>query len=89
VKDRSKVEFTSENTVSFDLVTSDNKRYEKVYHLYGSIVPLESTFKILGTKLEMTLKKADGLGWPVLKADDPHTGEIIQAGNAGRFEGQR
>jgi hypothetical protein len=38
----------------------------------------------MGTKLELTLAKADGLGWPVLRSDDKHTGEIIQAGRAGR-----
>lgn len=51
--------------------------------LYAPIDPEKSAFKIMGTKLELTLVKADGRGWPVLKADDPHTGEIIQAGRAG------
>lgn len=67
------------------MVTTDNKSYVKTFDLYGPIIPEESTFKILGTKLEFTLKKADGQGWPVLKSDDPHTGEIIQAGRAGRL----
>lgn len=55
--------------------------------LYGSIETEKSVFKIMGTKLELNLAKADGSGWPVLKADDPHTGEIIQAGRAGRLAG--
>jgi hypothetical protein len=83
-KDKSTVNYASETTVELDLITSDNKRFKKTYELFGPIVPDKSTFKILGTKLELTLAKADGAGWPVLRAEDPHTGEIIQAGRAGR-----
>ena len=83
-KERSTVNFTSETSLDFDLITSDSKRFEKTFELYGPIIPEKSTFNILGTKLELSLAKADGAGWPVLKADDPQTGEIIQAGRAGR-----
>jgi hypothetical protein len=38
----------------------------------------------MGTKLELTLVKADGASWPVLRADEKLTGEIIQVGKAGR-----
>lgn len=84
-KERSKVEFADDGkTVDLDLHTSDKKRYQTPMELFGAIKPAESKFKIMGTKLELTLAKADGAGWPVLRADDPHTGEIIQAGRAGR-----
>jgi len=83
VKDRSKVSFPNGNTIDLDLHTSDNKLYNTSMELYGQIKPADSTYKILGTKLELTLAKADGQGWPVLKASDPHTGAIIQAGRAG------
>ena len=84
-KERSKVEFhESGSAVELDLHTSDAKTYQTRMELYGPIKPGESKFKIMGTKLELTLAKADGQGWPVLRADDPHTGEIIQAGRAGR-----
>jgi len=83
-KEKSTVKFTSETKLDLDLITSDSKRFEKTFELFGPIVPEKSSFKIMGTKLELSLQKADGLGWPVLKADDPHTGEIIQAGRAGR-----
>jgi hypothetical protein len=83
-KDRSKVDFTDANTVQLDLHTTDSKHYQTSVQLYGPIKPADSTFKIMGTKLELTLAKADGAGWPVLRADDPHSGEIIQAGRAGR-----
>lgn len=84
-KERSKVDFGEDGkTVELDLHTSDKKHYKRSIELFGSIEPRSSKFKIMGTKLELTLVKKDGMGWPVLKADDPHTGEIIQAGRAGR-----
>ncbi|EME87295.1 uncharacterized protein MYCFIDRAFT_126098 [Pseudocercospora fijiensis CIRAD86] len=84
-KDRSRVEFSDDGTrVNLDLHTSDKKHYASEMELFGPIKSGESKFKIMGTKLELTLAKADGRGWAVLRADDPHTGEIIQAGRAGR-----
>jgi len=83
-KDKSTIKFSSPTTVALDLRTSDNKVYTKDLDLYAPIIPEKSRFKIMGTKLELTLAKADGSGWPVLKADDPQTGSIIQAGRAGR-----
>jgi hypothetical protein len=69
--------------VSVDLVTADSKRYRADIPLYGHIIPGESKYKILGTKLELELRKKDRSGWPVLKATDRLTGEIIQSGRAG------
>ncbi|KAK5123243.1 hypothetical protein LTR85_003442 [Meristemomyces frigidus] len=83
-KERSKVEFKGNETVELDLHTNDNKRYKTSITTFAQIMPEKSSFKIMGTKLELTLAKATGSGWPVLRADDPHTGEIIQAGRAGR-----
>ncbi|TID21795.1 chord-domain-containing protein [Venturia nashicola] len=82
-KERSTVNFSSATTIDLDLKTSDNKRYATQMELYAPIDTEKSAFKMMGTKLEFTLVKADGRGWPVLKADDPHSGEIIQAGRAG------
>lgn len=69
--------------VKLDLRTTDSKRYQTELPLFASIKPDESKFRILGTKLELTLAKADGASWPVLRSDDKPTGEIIQAGRAG------
>lgn len=80
----SKVEFKNAQTVALDLHTADKKRYQTDMPLFGTIDTEKSSFKIMGTKLELTLAKADGAGWPVLRADDRLTGEIIQAGRAGR-----
>ncbi|KAL1302874.1 hypothetical protein AAFC00_003202 [Neodothiora populina] len=83
-KSKSKVEFSSPTAVSLDLRTTDKKRFEQEMPLFGAIVPEKSKFKIMGTKLELELAKADGAGWPVLRGDDRPTGEIIQTGKAGR-----
>ncbi|KAK3310421.1 HSP20-like chaperone [Chaetomium strumarium] len=85
-KDKAKVEFR-ERELDLDLPTSDTpvpKRYKAQVPLYGSIDPAKSTFKILGTKIEVSLAKADGSSWPVLRSDDRPTGEILQVGRAGR-----
>lgn len=72
------------NEIKLDLHTSDGKHYNDTLPLYGSVDPVKSAFKIMGTKLELTLVKTDGMGWPVLRADEKLTGEIIQSGRAGR-----
>lgn len=78
--------FASPTELSLDLPTTDvpPKRYKTVVRLFGSIDTDASSYKILGTKLEVSLAKADGSSWPVLRSEDPRTGEIIQVGKAGR-----
>jgi hypothetical protein len=85
-KDVAKVVFASPTELSLDLPTTDipPKRYKNVVRLFGPIDTEASSYKILGTKLEVTLAKADGSPWPVLRSEDPRTGEIIQVGKAGR-----
>lgn len=85
-KEAAKVEFRERELV-LDLPTTDApvpKRYKAQVPLYGAIDTAKSTFKILGTKLEVSLAKADGSSWPVLRSDDRLTGEILQIGRAGR-----
>jgi hypothetical protein len=85
VKDTAKVEF-QERGLNLDLTTSDPtpKHYAAEVPLYGPIDTEKSAFKILGSKLELTLVKADGASWPVLRGDEALTGEILQIGKAGR-----
>ena len=71
-------------TISLDLPTADQKRYEKELPLFGPINQAKSTYKIMGTKLELTLSKADGVSWPMLRSDEQRSSEIIQVGQAGR-----
>lgn len=79
------VKFEPQSLV-LDLSTTDAqpKRYKASVPLYGNIDTEKSAYKILGTKLEVTLSKADGASWPVLRSDDRVTGEILQVGRAGR-----
>lgn len=83
-KSHAKVKFTSPTTISLDLPTADQKRYEKEMPLFGPIDQAKSTYKVMGTKLELTLEKADGRSWPTLRSDEQRTHEIIQLGQAGR-----
>ncbi|EPS35327.1 hypothetical protein H072_11307 [Dactylellina haptotyla CBS 200.50] len=69
--------------VDVDLRTSDKKRHKTTIPLYATISPEESSYTVMGTKVEMRLKKADGTSWPTLRNDEA-TGEIIQIGNAPR-----
>ncbi|RMZ88409.1 hypothetical protein DV736_g4371, partial [Chaetothyriales sp. CBS 134916] len=83
-KDHATVAFTAKST-RLDLPTSDGKRFKKEIEWWGEIDPAKSQFKIMGTKLEMTLAKAgEVLSWPVLRVGDRETGERIQLGRAGR-----
>jgi hypothetical protein len=52
--------------------------------LYAAINTDESKYRVLGTKIEFTLAKADPYTWPVLRADEKPTGEMIQVGQASR-----
>ncbi|KAI9656734.1 MAG: hypothetical protein M1821_003373 [Bathelium mastoideum] len=83
-KDVSKISFTNPTTIDLDLHTSDNKSYKTSMPLFAPIDTEKSKYKIMGTKVEFELAKADGSGWPVLRADERLTGEIIQTGRAGR-----
>ncbi|KAK7742210.1 hypothetical protein SLS62_010761 [Diatrype stigma] len=74
-------------TLAVDLPTGDQplpKRYRADVPLFAPIDPEKSAYKVLGTKLEVTLVKADGASWPVLRSDERGTGEILQVGRAGR-----
>ena len=82
-KDQAKVDFAP-TSIDLDLPTTDNKRFKDCFPLFAPIYPAKSQFRVMGTKLELTLAKADGTSWPVLRSDDKWSGERIQIGNAGR-----
>ncbi|KKY23867.1 putative cord and cs domain protein [Phaeomoniella chlamydospora] len=81
---KAKVDFSSPNSIDVDLPTADDKRYATTIPLFGPIDTEASKYKIMGTKLEFSLIKADGASWPVFRSDDRLTGERIQVGKAGR-----
>ncbi|KAI5853121.1 HSP20-like chaperone [Morchella snyderi] len=62
-----------------DLPMPDSKRYKITFPLYGAIDPAACEYQVMGTKVELKLKKADGTSWPTLRSDEA-TGEIIQIG---------
>ena len=70
--------------IDLDLPTAEHKRYRTDIPLYGQIDTAQSKYKIMGTKLELTLVKLDGMSWPTLRSDEQRTSEIIQVGRAGK-----
>ncbi|KAI7870598.1 HSP20-like chaperone [Spinellus fusiger] len=65
-KEDTKVIF-HENTVAIDIKMKENKRYKKTMALFHTILPEQSKFTVLGTKLELTMKKTDGMSWASLE----------------------
>lgn len=55
-KEKAKIDL-KEKTMALDLPMPDKKRFNVEFPLYGPIVPAESSFMILGTKVELKLKK--------------------------------
>ncbi len=82
-REKARVEFEGQG-VRLDLPTAERKRYKEVVPLFAPIDVEKSSFKVMGTKLELTLVKGDGCSWPVLRSDERVTGEIIQVGKPGR-----
>jgi len=83
-KSRAKVDFSSPNTVELDLPTDDNKRYKTQIPLSGKVNTVESEFKIMSSKLELTLVKADGTSWRTLRSDEQGPSGFVQVGPAAR-----
>lgn len=55
-KEKAKIEFR-ERELEVDLPMPDRKRFKVTYPLYGKIDPEGCTFKVMGTKVEVNLKK--------------------------------
>ena len=64
-------------TIEFNF--DPGKRYSAVIPLYDEIDPNNSRFEVLSTKLEITMKKANGVSWPVLRPD-PNVTQNIKFG---------
>ena len=83
IKQQAKVEFSA-SSIALDLPTANSTRYKTELPLFAQINAAESTYKVMGTKLELSLVKLDGTSWPVLRSDERRTAEIIQVGRAAR-----
>ena len=81
---RARVDFSSPSTLDLDLPTSDNKRYVAQIPLFGKINTVQSNFKIMNSKLELTLVKTDGVSWGALRNDEQAARGIVQLGRAER-----
>ncbi|KIR69599.1 hypothetical protein I312_101731 [Cryptococcus bacillisporus CA1280] len=81
-KSRSTITFTPQ-TLSLDLSLPSNKRVIKTVTLYGPIDPELSSYRILGTKVEITLIKPKPASWPVLEL--PPAGTELPPGYALTF----
>lgn len=68
-KDRSVITFESER-IHLDLVLPDAKRFKKTLELYGPVKPEASSYKIYGTKVDLTLAKDDARSWSLLERSD-------------------
>nr|XP_019004853.1 uncharacterized protein I203_02981 [Kwoniella mangroviensis CBS 8507]OCF68314.1 hypothetical protein I203_02981 [Kwoniella mangroviensis CBS 8507] len=86
-KEKSIVRFESQS-LHLDLYLPSNKRVKKVLQLYGPINPETSTFRILGTKVDIVLQKPSAISWPLLELPPPGTelppGYALTFGVSGR-----
>ncbi|KWU46497.1 chord-domain-containing protein [Rhodotorula sp. JG-1b] len=76
-KETSAVKFEAE-AMHVDLILPARKRFTKSFPLYGPIDPAASTYKILGTKCEISLAKADARSWPSITTLDPELAKKFQ-----------
>ncbi|KAG0264735.1 hypothetical protein BG011_006165 [Mortierella polycephala] len=63
------VEF-KDREVSIDLRMPDGKRFKMVLPLFQPIEPAGSSFEVMGTKVEITMKKGNGISWATLEPSE-------------------
>lgn len=75
--DRSSLNVTfAPRQLDIDFIFDPQKRYSATIPLYDEIDPENSRYEVLSTKLEITMKKANGTSWPVLRPDPTVTERI-------------
>ncbi|RPA81650.1 chord-domain-containing protein [Ascobolus immersus RN42] len=77
-KEEAKVEILKDE-IRVDLPMDGGKRVREVIELYGIVDTEKSSWRVLGTKVEVVLKKGDEMSWSALRRGE-ETGEIIQVG---------
>ncbi|KAI8971605.1 chord-domain-containing protein [Mycotypha africana] len=65
-KENTKVEF-KEQSVDIDITMKGNKRYKKTIPLFMPIDISASKYEVLSTKIEINLKKTNGISWASLE----------------------
>ncbi|KAF9999591.1 hypothetical protein BGZ80_003468 [Entomortierella chlamydospora] len=63
------IEF-KEREVSIDLKMPDEKRFKLELPLFQPIEPAGSSFEVLGTKVEIVMKKGNGISWATLEPSE-------------------
>ncbi|KAF9915835.1 hypothetical protein BX616_005255 [Lobosporangium transversale] len=63
------IEF-KEREVNIDLKMPDEKRFKLNLPLFQPIDPSGSSFEVLGTKVEITMKKGNGISWATLEPSE-------------------
>ncbi|KAF8636509.1 hypothetical protein AX17_003323 [Amanita inopinata Kibby_2008] len=74
-KERSTVKF-EQNSVLLDLYFPGMKRFQRVLDLFGPIDPVNSSFQILNTKVELHLRKQGAHSWTLLEKATGDLGNI-------------
>jgi hypothetical protein len=65
-KNQTKINFDT-NKITVSVKFKDGKVFDKVFDLEGTIVPNESRFEILSTKIELSVKKTSATNWTNLE----------------------
>ncbi|CAG8520907.1 17323_t:CDS:2 [Acaulospora morrowiae] len=74
-----------EKELVVDLKATDGKRFVETFSLYQPIDPENSKYEFLSTKVEIKLKKANGISWPSLRSGENYGSTTtfgVQGGNA-------
>ena len=78
--DKSSLHVTfSPRQLEIEFTFEPRKRYSATIPLYEEIDPEGSQYEVLSMKLEITMKKANGASWPVLRPD-PNVTERVKFG---------
>ncbi|RHZ88474.1 hypothetical protein Glove_22g19 [Diversispora epigaea] len=83
-KEKSTIIF-KEKELNVDIKTIDDKIFKQTYPLYQCIDPENSKYEFLSTKIEIKLKKANGISWPSLRSDEDYGATTtfgVQGGDA-------
>jgi len=56
--------------VHLDLYLPQSRRFKRTLELYGPVDPQTSVFKMMGTKVELTLQKEDRRSWNLLERSE-------------------
>ncbi|KDR16057.1 protein SGT1 homolog [Zootermopsis nevadensis] len=75
-QDEVKVEF-AEEALNVAAQLTDGSEYHLNLNLPFPVIPGQSTFRVIPSKIEIKLKKHDGIRWASLEAD-PTTSEVAQ-----------